>query len=314
MRLPSINAGKHIKIKGNNYRLKYLLIAIPFVLFVFAFSYVPLFGWIYSVIDYKAGQQFLDFSNVDFVGLRNFMKIIRGKNEILRIMRNTLVMSSLGIITSPLPIIFAIMLNEIKGNLFKKIVQTTTTLPNFISWIVVYGISFSMFSTNGLVNKLLALLNLPVSEVGILGNNDYVWFFQMGLIIWKSLGWSSIIYIAAISSIDTELYDAARVDGANKFRTIWHITVPGIAPTYMVLLLLNISNLLNNGFDQYYMFFNSMVSDRIEVLDYYVYKIGMIVNDYSYSITLGMLKTFISIILLFTANFISKKIRGVSLV
>ncbi len=147
-----------------------------------------------------------------------------------------------------------------------------------------------------------------------MGDPDKVWLFQWFLNIWKTLGWSSIIYIAAIVGIDGELFDAARVDGANKLKTIWHITIPGIMPTYVVMFLLGVSNILSNGFDQYFMFYNSVVADKIEVLDYYVYKVGFLINDYPYSITLGMLKSLISILLLFVANTLSKKVRGESIV
>lgn len=294
--------------------LKYFLLALPFMVFVFAFSYVPLISWIYAFFDYKMGMPFLDLRGLNFAGFNNFAKLIRESGETLRVLRNTLVMSSLNILTSPLPVVFAILLNEIRATRVRKVIQTTTTLPHFISWVVVYGIAFSMFSMNGMINGLCELLNLPVSVVSILGNNDVAWFFHLGLGVWKSLGWSAIIYIAAIVGIDQELYDAARIDGANKFRTILHVTIPGIAPTYVVLLLLNISNLLNNGFDQYFVFYNSMVADKVEVLDYYVYKVGFLIGDYSYSIALGMLKTFVSITLLFSVNLISKKVRGESLV
>ena len=132
--------------------------------------------------------------------------------------------------------------------------------------------------------------------------------------IWKTFGWSAIIYIAEIVGIDTELFDAARVDGANKLQTIFHITIPGILPTYVVMFLMAVSNILSNGFDQYFMFYNPLVADKIEVLDYYVYKVGFMINDYPYSITLGMLKSLISIVLLFTANALSRKIRGTAIV
>ena len=293
---------------------KYFFMAIPFMIFVFAFSYVPLVSWVYAFFDYKMGMRFFDFRGLDFVGLNNFAKLLKESGETLRVLRNTMVMSALNLLFSPLPVIFAILLNEIRINRFRKFIQTTTTLPHFISWVVVYGIAFSMFSMNGLVNSILGILNIPVSDVGILGNNDIAWFFQLGIGVWKSLGWSAIIYMAAIAGIDCELYDAVKIDGANKFGAIWHVTLPGIAPTFLVLLLLSVSNILNNGFDQYFVFYNSMVADKVEVLDYYVYKVGFLIGDYSYSIALGMLKTFVSITLLFSVNFVSKRIRGEALV
>jgi putative aldouronate transport system permease protein len=224
-------------------------------------------------------------------------------------------MSFLGILGSPFPAIFAILLSEIKSKKFSKLIQTATTLPNFISWVIVFSLAFSFFSNDGFVNSMMARFNIHHQEgSGILGNNDAVWLFQWGLQCWKGLGWGAIIYLATIAGIDTALYDAAKVDGANRFQAIIHITVPGLFMTYLVLLLLGISNMLNNGFDQYFVFYNALVADKIEVLDYYVYKVGMLSNDYSLSTALGMAKTIISLILLFTANNISQALRGERLV
>ena len=298
------------KLRG----IKYLLLAVPFLIYVFAFSYVPLVGWIYSVFDYKIGQKFLDFGSMVFVGLGNFQKLFTERSEVLRVLRNTLALSALGLLATPVPVVFAIMFNEIKNSKFKKIVQTSTTLPNFIIWIIVYGVAFAFFSVNGFVSVLMQKIGIQPPVMGILGDVDHTWVLQWILGIWKSFGWSAIIYIAAITGIDSELYDAAKVDGANKIQSILHITIPGIMPTYVVMFLLAVSNILSNGFDQYFMFYNPMVADKIEVLDYYVYKVGFYINDYSYSITLGMLKSILGIVLLFTANALSKKIRGESIV
>lgn len=298
------------KLRG----IKYLLLAVPFLIYVFTFSYVPLVGWIYSVFDYKIGQKFLDFGSMVFVGLGNFQKLFTERSEVLRVLRNTLALSALGLLATPVPVVFAIMFNEIKNSKFKKIVQTATTLPNFISWIIVYGVAFAFFSVNGFVSVLMQKIGIQPPVMGILGDVDHTWVLQWILGIWKSFGWSAIIYIAAITGIDSELYDAAKVDGANKIQSILHITIPGIMPTYVVMFLLAVSNILSNGFDQYFMFYNPMVADKIEVLDYYVYKVGFYINDYSYSITLGMLKSILGIVLLFTANALSKKIRGESIV
>ena len=298
------------KLRG----IKYLLLAVPFLIYVFAFSYVPLVGWIYSVFDYKIGQKFLDFGSMVFVGLGNFQKLFTERSEVLRVLRNTLALSALGLLATPVPVVFAIMFNEIKNSKFKKIVQTATTLPNFISWIIVYGVAFAFFSVNGFVSVLMQKIGIQPPVMGILGDVDHTWVLQWILGIWKSFGWSAIIYIAAITGIDSELYDAAKVDGANKIQSILHITIPGIMPTYVVMFLLAVSNILSNGFDQYFMFYNPMVADKIEVLDYYVYKVGFYINDYSYSITLGMLKSILGIVLFFTANALSKKIRGESIV
>jgi len=269
-----------------------------------------LFGWWYAFTDFKMG---IPLFEQEFVGLANFEKVFGGR-EIGRVLRNTFVMSGLGILTSPFPIIFAIMLNEIKGKGTRKIIQTVTTLPNFISWIVVFGIAFTFFSSRGLVNQVLKALNLPYSSMGLMGDIDATWIFQCLLGHWKGMGWGAIIYLAAITGIDTELYDAAQVDGANRLQRIWHITVPGVLPTYSVLLLLDISSFLSNGFEKYYVFWNSLVSDKIEVLDYYIYKLGFGSGQYDYSIAAGISKTVVSLVLLTIANMASKKIRGVSLI
>ena len=207
-----------------------------------------------------------------------------------------------------------IFLNEIRRPFFKKFVQTTTTLPYFISWIIVFALSFAVFSNEGLISNILKMMGSTKTFTNILGENDAVWWMQWILGIWKSVGWNGIIYIAAIAGINAELYEAARVDGANRFQLIKNITVPSLYPTFFVLLLLSISNLLNNGFDQYFVFFNPLVANRIEVLDYYVYKVGILINDYSYSTVLGMLKTLFSVTMLFGANQLSKKVRGESIV
>ena len=290
--------------------IKLLLMAIPFILLIIAFSYIPLFGWVYALYDYRAG---IPLSKAPFIGFSKFMLIFKNGDELLRILRNTLVLSSLAIFSTPLPVVFAIMLHEVKSISFKKVVQTTTTLPNFISFILVYSLFFAIFSYDGLFNNILKILGLPVNTIGVMGNNNLTWVFQWFVSIWKTFGWNSIIYLMAISGIDVELYNAAKVDGANKFKRIIHITIPGLFSTFLVLLLLQISNLLNNGFDQYFVFYNALVAEKIEVLDYYIYKIGIRANDYSMATALGIMKTLISIMMLFIANSISKRFRSESL-
>ncbi|MBB3111051.1 ABC-type polysaccharide transport system permease subunit [Paenibacillus phyllosphaerae] len=290
--------------------IKLLLMALPFVILAFAFSYVPLFGWIYAFFDYRPG---IPLSNTEFIGLENFRTMFSDP-RMGPVLINTLALSLLSIATAPIPMLFAIMVSEVKSEWFKRLVQTTSTLPHYISWIIVFSLAFSMFSTEGAVNSILFKLGLSDTPVNVLGNYDRVWTVQTLLLLWKSVGWSAIIYLAAIVSIDSEQYDAARVDGAGRLRTIWHITVPSIMPTFIVLLLLSVSNLLSAGFEQYLVFSNVMIADRIEVLDLYVYRLGLVTGDYSYSTAVGIFKSVISIILLFTVNFLSKKFRGQGIV
>lgn len=294
----------------NREGVKLLLLALPFVIFVAAFCYVPLFGWAYAFTDYRVG---MSLTEANFVGMENFLAIWQNRNEFFRVMRNTFALSFIGLIFSPLPMVFAIMINEVQSTKFKKFVQTVTTLPNFISWIVVFTLAFAMFSSDGMVNNVIRAFG-GTQTINPLGDNDHAWMFQWALATWKTLGWSAIIYIASIAGIDQELYNAAQVDGANRFQQILHVTIPGLQPTFFVLLLLQISNILSNGFDQYFIFYNPLTADKLEVLDYYVYKIGVLTNNYPQSIALGMFKTIVSIVLLFSANGISKKLRGESIV
>lgn len=224
-------------------------------------------------------------------------------------------MSFLSILSSPLPVIFAICLMEMKTKRFRSLVQTLTTLPNFISWVLVYSIAWSIFSINdGFLNRFLMSANFISTEINFLASSNHVWLTMLGYSIWKTLGWNSIMYIAAITAIDSQQYEAAMVDGANRFQRIWHITVPGILPTYFVLLLLSIANFINNGMEQYYLFQNPMNKSAIEVLDLYVYNMGMVGQNISYSTAVGVLKSLVSVGLLFFANGMSKVVRKESII
>ncbi len=294
---------------------KLFLMISPFLVLTFIFSYFPLYGWVYAFFNYRPP---LKLSQCDFVGLQWF-KMLFGNagqiNQILVIMRNTFAMSGLGILTSVLPVIFAIFLSEIKAVKFKKFVQTFTTLPNFISWVLVYAVAFSMFSSSGMFNNVGQSLGLLDQPVKILDSDDYTWIKMCLWGVWKSLGWSAIMYIAAIAGIDQELYEAATVDGAGRFKLMRHITLPGLLPTYSVLLLLSAAGFLNNGLDQYYIFQNAFNRDHIQVLDLYVFNISVGgQNMYSFATALSMMKSIISVVLLFVVNRLSKLTRGETIV
>ncbi|MBP1990537.1 ABC transporter permease subunit [Paenibacillus eucommiae] len=230
-------------------------------------------------------------------------------------LKNTFAMSFLGILTSPLPAIFAIFLMEVKAKRLKGLVQTLTTLPNFISWVLVYSLAFAMFSVgDGFINRLLVATHVMDTEINFLASNDHVWLTMLAYSTWKGLGWGAIIYLAAIASIDPEMYEAATVDGAGRFHKIWHITVPGLLPTYFVLLLLQIANFINNGFDQYFVFQNPLNKENIEVLDLYVFNQGIVGNGISYATVVSILKTVVSVALLLFANGMSKIIRKESII
>lgn len=278
---------------------------------IFIFQYVPLLGWILAFMDFKPG---IPLSRTPFVGLKFFKLLFESGGDLLNALINTLAFFGLNLLTSPLPVIFAILMFEVSSTRFRRFVQTMITLPHFVSWVIVFALAFSIFSNQGLLNQLLLDFRLMEEPTNLLGDPDTVWIFQTCVGIWKGLGWGTIIYLAAIVGIDQELYDAAAVDGAGRFRKILHVTIPGVAPTFVVLLILGISNILSVGMEQYLVFYNGLVADKITVLDLYLYRTGVLGNDYSYSTALGMSKSLIGIILLFFANGLAKKVRGQGIV
>lgn len=298
--------------KKHGYRL-FALVA-PFLIMVVLFSYLPLFGWIYAFFDY---QPPLPLSECDFVGLQWFKLLVTNPAQLQtigQVLINTFAMSGLNILTSFIPVIFAIALNEIRARWFKNLVQTLTTLPNFISWVLVYSIAFAMFSSSGMINELLQNLHLISSPIKFLDSGDHTWLKMLLWSMWKGVGWGSIMYLAGIAGIDPELYEAAQVDGANRFQQIIHVTIPQLLPTYFVLLMLSISNFLNNGMDQYYVFQNSFNQKWIQVLDLYVYNVGLGQSSLSLGTAISMLKSLVSVALLFIVNSLSKRLRGVGIV
>lgn len=290
------------------------LTVVPFLILVFLFAYFPLHGWIYSLYDYKPA---LGLSGSEFVGLKWFKMLVNSQtqvDQIVQVLKNTFAMSFLGIATSILPVGFAIFLNEIKSKWFKNIVQTLTTLPNFISWVLIYTIAFSLFSNTGLVNTLLQEWGFVTDPIKFLDSDNHTWLVMMLWNTWKGLGWGAIMYLAAISGIDPELYESARIDGANRFQLMRHITLPSLMPTYLVMLMLAVANMLNNGMDQYFVFQNAFNKEHIQVLDLYVYNIGLGSNSLSLATAISMLKSLVSVGLLAAVNFVSKRIRGTSII
>lgn len=295
------------------YRL--FLMMLPVILLSFIFAYLPIWGWRYAFFDYKPGGT---IGPENFVGLKWFGSLFNDPatvTDLVRVLRNTLIMSGLGIATSWLPIAFAVLLAEIRSSKFQRTVQTLTTIPNFISWVLVYAIAICIFSTDGFINSLLTnVFHQTGANTNYLQIADHTWLKMLLWGTWKGVGWSAIIYIAGIAGIDQQLYEAAKVDGANRFRCIWHITIPGLIPTYMVMLLMSIAGILSNGMEQYLVFENAMNKDVIEVLDLYVYHIGIGQNQIPLSTVVGISKSLIGVTLLFAANGISKAVRGESII
>ena len=285
---------------------KLLFMVLPFMVLVLLFNYVPIFGWIYSVFDYVPGVPILE---CDFMGLDYFKMIMKDAN-VIRALKNTFIFAGISIILTPLPMIFAILLNEIKSGPVRKFVQTFTTLPNFISWVIIFSLAFSLFSTDGFMTSVITKITGAEQAQSVLSSKGSVYWFQTFLAQWKTLGWNSIIYLAAIAGIDQQQYEAAKVDGAGYFRCAWHVTVPAMMETYVVLFILNVGNFLNTGYEQYMLFKNAVTAPAIEVLDLYVYRIGLENMDYSYGVAISIVKSIVSVALVVIANMVAKKIRG----
>lgn len=286
------------------------LYILPFLVLVAIFSYYPLYGWVYAFFDYMPP---FPLSMDRFVGFKWFVSMFENSikfNELLKVLRNTFAISGLSLLFSWFPMVFAIFLNEIKCRPFKKFVQTVTTLPNFISWVLVYSIAYNVFNSTGVVNTVLMSLGIIDTPQLFLQSSSHIWFKMWLWHTWKDAGWAAIMYIAAISEIDEEMNEAARVDGANRLQIIWHITIPSILPTYFVLVMLSLANFLSNGMEQFYVFQNGFNKETIQVLDLYVYNLAMGNGGYSLSTAISIFKSLISIILLCGTNGISKLIRG----
>ena len=303
------NRDKSLKRKVS---IKLFLYVLPGIIFVFLFSYLPIWGWLFAFFQYKPGKSVFD---CDFVGLRNFTSLFGNqilRNNLLQVLKNTFGIHMLGYLFTPLPMFFAIFLNEIKSVKFKKTVQTITTIPHFIGWAVVYALATALFAPNGLVNNVGMEMGLLSERINFLASDKHVWITQVLWQQWKGLGWSAIVYFAAIAGIDQELHEAAMVDGASKMQRIWYITVPHLIPTYFTLLIMSIGNFLNTGYEQYLVFSNALNKQYIEVLDLYVYNLGLGSGQISYSVAVGIMKSGVAFVLFAMANALSKKIRGTS--
>lgn len=283
---------------------------LPGLIYVFVFCYLPLWGWSYAFVEYKPGIGLLESK---WVGLKNFLMLFSNgtlRKSIFQSLLNTLGIHFLGYLFMPLPMLFAIFLSELQSSKFRKVAQTVSTLPYFISWVIMYALATGLISSTGLINTLLLNLNLIEEPMNLLATDKHVWLTQVLLQQWKTLGWSAIVYFAAIAGIDQELYEAAMMDGAGRMRRIWHITIPHLLPTFFVLFIISIGNMLSTGVDQYFVFSNAMNKKYIETFDLYIYNLGIGSGKISYGVAIGILKSAIALILFGSANFVSKKVRG----
>ena len=285
-------------------RQKFLLICSAlFVIYGIMFYYLPLGGWIMAFQNYKPKDGLLHSA---FVGLDKF-KFLFTDAIFLRVIRNTLAMGVLNLVTSfIMAIVFAILLNEITSKIWKKSVQTISYLPHFLSWIIVTGIMHDALSTTGIINEILMKLHLINTEINFFAHQKYFWPIVAFANLWKETGWNAIIYLAAITAIDPCLYEAASIDGAGRWAKIRYITLPGIKSTIMILLLMNVGNVLNAGFEVQYLLGNGLVQNVSQTIDIYVLKCGISQNDYSLGTAAGIFKSVVSIILIVIANQLAK--------
>lgn len=281
-----------------------MVMSIPFVVYVIIFAYVPLYGWMMAFQNYKLGSAMLDN---EWVGLANFRELFQDENFI-RVIRNTLAMSLINLMFGFVSSIgLALMLNEVRKIMFKRVVQTVSYLPHFLSWVVAANLIMNVLSIDGAVNKLLVSLHIIKEPIMWLSEQHYFWWIIGASNVWKEIGWSAIIYLAAMTSIDPSLYEAASIDGAGRFRKIRHITLPGIRSIIVILLIMNIGHLLDAGFEQQYLLQTPMVVDFSETIDIFVLKYGINLSRFSFATAAGIFKTLISVVLLLAANRMAKR-------
>lgn len=280
----------------------YHLMMLPGMLFLLVFNYVPMFGIVMAFQNYSTGKGIF---HSPFVGLQNF-RYMFSLPDIWEIIRNTLVIAAGKMIFTTLAsLAFAILLNEIRLQWLKKSVQTIVYLPHFLSWVILASVVVNMFSLDGVVNQILSGLGL--AQINFLGSNTA---FQPLLIftdVWKEFGYGSIVYLAAITSIDPGLHEAAAIEGANWWQRVLHVTLPGMLTIILLMSVMNIANILNAGFDQVYNLYNPVVYETGDIIDTYVYRMGLIDHQYSFSTAVGLFKSVVGMVLMVSVNQMSKK-------
>lgn len=276
---------------------------LPGLLYFLIFKYWPMYGILIAFKDY---QPFLGFWDSPFVGLKHFERLFNDPNFIV-LFRNTLMLAMLNILFFfPLPIVIALMLNELRHHLFKRTIQTLVYIPHFMSWVVVVGIAYIFLTTEGgIVNDLLVYFGWD--KINFLASNEWFRTIVTAEVIWKETGWGTIIFLAALSGVDPQLYEAARMDGANRLRQLWHITLPAIRSTIIILLILRLGNFLDTGFEQIFLMLNAMNREVGEVFDTYVYSVGISQGQYSFSTAVGLFKSLIGLVLVVVANHLAKR-------
>lgn len=286
------------------------LLAVPIILWVLLFAYYPMYGLSMSFVHFRPGQEIYQS---DWAGLFYFKQFFNAP-DFFQVIRNTLVISGLNLAVGfPAPIILALMMNEVRKIWFKKTVQTISYLPYFISWVVAASLLFTFLSSDGMLSTLLQNLGFIDKPISFLSEGKYFWAILVSANVWKNIGWSSIIYLSAIAGVDGQLYDAAEVDGCGRLKKIWHVTLPGIRPTIILLLILSIGNIMNAGFEQQLLIGSPQTREYWDVIDTYAYRYGIQLGRYSYATAVGLFKSTIGLSLVFLANRLSKKVFDTSI-
>lgn len=281
------------------------IILLPTILFYLIFRYIPMFGNVIAFQKFSITKGILESP---FVGLKNFTDFL-SNYKFWQLLRNTVSINVYNLIFGfPAPILLAVLLNEVRSTRFKRTVQTVTYLPHFISTVVVSSMILTFVSSDGMINAVRGMFGLD--KISFMTEPNYFYPIYVLSEIWQKIGWDSIIYIAAIASIDQELYEAATIDGAGRFGKAWHITLPGIIPTIAILLIMRIGHMLTIGYEKIILLYNPSIYETADVISTYVYRRGLLEGDYSYSAAVGVFNSIINFILLMTANFCSKKVSG----
>ena len=295
------------KTLGSQWQL--MLMSVPMLLYVLLFNYAPMWGWLEAFKDYSS-KSALATGNAPWIGFGNFNFLFNDplvKTDFLLSIRNTLAMSVINLVFGTVSsILLAVLLNELRSKTFKRTVQTVTYLPHFLSMIVVVSIAQNIFATNGPLNSILRSLGLIKEDVFWLGDKKYFWWLVGIINVWKEVGWNTIIYISAMTSIDPCLYEAAAIDGAGRFQRILHVTLPGIKSTFVILLIMNIGHLMEAGFEIQYLLGRGVVYDVASTIDIFVLKYGTEKLDIGVATAAGMFKSVVAIILLIIANMTAK--------
>ncbi len=294
---------KHgIALKKRKSETAYHFMMLPGMIFLLIFSYIPMFGLVMAFQDYIPAKGLFGSK---FVGLKHF-KYIFSLPDIGQIIRNTVVIALGKILLGTLmAIVFAILLNEIKNKLLKKSVQTIVYLPHFLSWVVLASVIVNLFNLDGSINQLLSAIGLD--KLNFLGSNTLFQPLLIGTDVWKEFGYNSVVYLAAITAIDPGLHEAASIDGASWWKRVWHITLPGMMPIILLMGAVNLSGVLSAGFDQVYNLYSPMVYSTGDILDTYVYRVGLISRQYSFGTAVGLFKSVIGMVLMLGANGLAKK-------